>query len=225
MQQPQEKITIKRLPVRGKLTRVPCAFCGNSTRHTIMTSFLRITSIETSIIDLAIYQIVQCRGCRELSFRLQSVDINSYFGNEMKAYKCFTYPNRVPGRTKLKWQLYVPEMVSAIYEETYRALGNEQLILAGIGLRALVEAVCKEKDSQGKNLVEKIDNLVNKGLMTKTGAEVLHSIRHIGNHSAHEVEANSMEELLMALDVVEHVLREVYIIPARSKMLPNKKKQ
>jgi Domain of unknown function (DUF4145) len=225
MKQFEEKITIKRQPNKNKIVSVPCHICGNSTRHNIKYSFLSITSIESSIIDLALYGIVQCRGCRRLSFLLESLDIDVYYDDQIASYKSIVFPNRVLGKTMLKWRVYVPKSVRSIYEETYRALGNEQLILAGIGLRALVEAVCKEKKVKGKNLKEKIDDLVIKSILTKTGADVLQSIRHIGNYSAHEVEANSLEELLMALDVVEHVLNEVYIIPARSKALPTKKKK
>ena len=51
-------------------------------------------------------------------------------------------------------------------------------------MRALVEAVCMEKSASGNNIEKRIDDLVNKGVLTTEGADILHSIRLIGNKAA-----------------------------------------
>jgi hypothetical protein len=132
------------------------------------------------------------------------------------------YPSRVAGRQMLLSAHILPQNISRIYEETHKAVCGKQPILAGIGIRALLEAVCKEKAAKGKDLEQKIDNLVQNGILTKAGAEILHSLRILGNVSAHEVKPHSENTLGIAMDVIEHLLSDVYILPRRSEKLPKR---
>jgi hypothetical protein len=132
------------------------------------------------------------------------------------------YPSRVAGRHKLRQSDCLPTAVSRIYDETHAALCSRQPILAGVGVRALVEAVCKEESAAGSNLENKIDNLVTKGVLTKNGAEILHGLRILGNVAAHEVKPHSERTLSLAMDVVEHLLTDVYILPAATEKLPKR---
>jgi len=102
------------------------------------------------------------------------------------------------------------------------AIGNDQPVLAGIGIRAIIETVCKERSAKGKDLKEKIDDLANLGVVTKDGAKILHSLRFMGNDAAHEVKAHTNEELITAIDVAEYTLKGVYILPKLADKLPKK---
>jgi len=64
-----------------------------------------------------------------------------------------------------------------------------------------------------------------KGVLTTEGAEILHSTRLLGNLAAHEVKAHSIEELSAAMDVAEHLLTSVYVLPKRALSLPKRKKR
>ncbi len=96
-------------------------------------------------------------------------------------------------------------------------MNNEQPVLAGIGIRALVERICKDKQAPGGNLVEKINDLVKLGVLTQDGATILHKIRTLGNDAAHEVKPHKPEQLRLALDVCEHLLQGVYLLPHHAK--------
>lgn len=61
-----------------------------------------------------------------------------------------------------------------------------------------------------------------KSVLTKTGSETLHSMRILGNQAAHEVKPHSEEALNLAMDVVEHMLNDVYILPAATSKLPKR---
>jgi hypothetical protein len=143
---------------------------------------------------------------------------------EYEIEKVELYPSRVAGRHKLRQAYFLPPVVARIYDETHAALCNKQPILAGIGIRALVETVCKEKNASGANLEARIDNLVALGVLTQAGAETLHSMRILGNVAAHEVKPHSEETLNLAMDVVEHLLNDVYILPAATNILPKRKR-
>ena len=173
-----------------------------------------------------VYQIVQCQGCDSVSFRKSRSDSEDHIDDGINDIRYFEsvelYPSRVAGRHKLRQVHFLPYTISRVYAETHSALCNKQPILAGIGIRALVETVCKEKAAIGFTLEKKIDNLVENGVLTHMGAETLHSTRILGNEAAHEVKPHSEETLNLAMDVVEHMLNDVYILPADTSKLPKR---
>lgn len=107
---------------------------------------------------------------------------------------------------------YLPANVRRIYDETLIALPSEAPVLAGIGLTALIETICKEKNATGPNLLAKIDSLVSSGILTPASAAILHKIRTLGNAAAHEVKPHSDRQLGLAMDILQHLLKDVYIL-------------
>jgi hypothetical protein len=116
----------------------------------------------------------------------------------------------------------LPYKVQEIYQEPYSAVVNRQRTLAGIGIRAMVEAVCQEEGAVGHNLEERIDDLVQKGKLAEEGAEILHGTRLLGNKAAHEVEALQSAQLDAAMRVAENLLETVYVLPSLAKHLPRR---
>ena len=96
-------------------------------------------------------------------------------------------------------------------------MGNDQPVLAGVGVRALVETICDDKQAAGSSLANRIDSLVTLGVLTQDGATILHKIRTLGNSAAHEVKPHSTESLGVAMDVCEHLLEGVYVLPHHAK--------
>ncbi|MBI1765969.1 MAG: DUF4145 domain-containing protein [Acidobacteria bacterium] len=210
--------------------RLPCRQCHIKTKHRVMQS-VDIDNVEGTP-PLAywwedLYQIVQCNGCEEISFREVHGSSDSYVevsdGDDIYIPDESLYPSRVAGRRQLSDMHFLPSQVANIYKETHSALCNKMPVLAGIGIRALIETVCKEKEASGKNLKENIDSLVALGVLTKDGAEILHSLRTLGNDAAHEVKPHSDEQLSIAMNVVEHLLNGVYILPQAASKLPKQK--
>ncbi|HDS1819685.1 TPA: DUF4145 domain-containing protein [Pseudomonas putida] len=79
------------------------------------------------------------------------------------------------------------------------------------------ESICSDAKTKGRNLALKIDDSHAKSLVTKECVETLHAIRVLGNRAAHSAQNHSREQLLLALEVVEHILIGTYIIPERAK--------
>jgi len=131
------------------------------------------------------------------------------------------YPRRILRREMEEIHL-LPTAVRAIYSETRSSLANKENILGGMGIRALVESVAKDRGATGNTLSQKIASLVRIGLLTQVKGDFLHILRDMGNESAHEGKGHSEAELLAALDIVEHLLNDVYILPAKVKDLPKK---
>jgi len=207
---------------QGKELIVPCQSCAGKTWHKVQAS-LDTTGSEGDdnwhfSWDVH-YQIIQCQGCKSISYRSASSNSEDYEHIDQDTIEYTVteeiYPPRTEGRAGLSPDVvvYLPGKVGVLYSETLQALVGTSPILAGIGLRALVETVCNDRQAVGANLVARIDDSVVKQVLTPNGARILHKIRTLGNAAAHEAKPHDAKQLALAMDVVEHLLRDVYIIP------------
>jgi Domain of unknown function (DUF4145) len=119
--------------------------------------------------------------------------------------------------------LCLPKHLKQVYRETVTGLNNQQRILAAVGIRALLEGVCTHKKAKGKNLKERIDNLVTGGVVTKAQSRLLHKTRFLGNKAAHETAAADDNVLEAAMQVGEHMLTSVYIIRRVGRVIGKRK--
>lgn len=206
---------------QGEEHKIPCLECSGKTYHNVLLSLDRSGEEHDSNFDFywnSSYQIIQCQGCKTVSFRKSNSNSEEYehIGNDEWDYAVYEdlYPSRIEGRKGIGEEiLFLPNTVRRIYKETLQALNSKSPVLTGIGLRALLETVCKEKSADGGSLFRKIDDLVRKNILTPASAGILHKIRTLGNSAAHEVKPHNDKQLSLAMDVVEHLLKDVYIIP------------
>lgn len=201
----------------GQIVHIGCYRCANVTNHEIVRS-VELTGSEPIDPDFDIFwtqrsQILQCKGCDSITFRqISSNSENTEPDGRPQVYEEL-FPDRSEGRDPMQDEHLLPVNLQRIYMETISALNNKQPVLAGIGIRAIIETVTKDKNAPGSNLQEKIDGFVTQGLLTADGAEILHKLRVLGNKSAHEVKAHKSNELNLAFDVIDHLLKAVYILP------------
>jgi len=211
-----------------KKHRIICKECSRETLHVVVTSFNEIGSEDcgggNSVDWHCSNQVTQCLGCETVSFRTVSTfsedmeydHSGSYYPETIKYY-----PGRTEGIKSIKSHL-LPHSVQQIYQETILSIENEQYILAGIGIRAIVETICKDLEAEGNNLHQKINTLKDRSIVTIEGAETLHKLRVLGNDAAHEVKAHNSRQLELAMQIIEHMLDGTYIIPERvQRVFPN----
>lgn len=206
----------------GTTVVVVCGECGRLTEHQIITNVSsRDQSPDGDIHVWDDYLTIQCRGCKTLSFCRESSGSEDTDPEGQPITRRTLFPGRVVGRPPLHDLYHLPFDLRTIYEETRSALMEGLPVLTGIGIRAIVETVCRERSSPGRNLAEKIGGLITLNLITQTEAEILHDLRFMGNKAAHEVKAHTTEELNLAFDIVEHLLKAVYLLPEQAKRLPS----
>jgi len=204
-----------------KKHRIVCKECSRETLHSIVSSFSESSSEDcgggNSVDWNCDNQTIQCLGCETVSFRTisscsEDMDYDHdgpYYPETIKYY---------PGRTENLKSIdsyLLPHSIQPIYKETVLSIENEQYVLAGIGIRAIVETICKALDADGRDLYNKIDSLKDKSIVTPEGAKILHKLRVLGNDAAHEVKAHNSRQLELAMQIIEHMLDGTYIIPAR----------
>ncbi len=212
------RTTVKK--IKDETRKVACSKCNRKTNHKVLTLVEHYWDADGDIQGYDIYETLSCMGCEEISFRLAStnsddidvIDENHWVHVETEEL----FPQRLIGRSPLDDQHLLPLKIRQIYKETHSALSSKLKILAGVGIGALIEAVCLEEKAKGHNLKEKIEDLVIQGVLTQKNADILHGTRFLRNRSVHEVEAAKDTELSIAFDIVENLLQTVYIIPKKA---------
>ncbi len=227
----------------GKEFDVLCAKCKLETCHKVLKSindyWCSDDHPEYYVDGATEYQIIECQGCKTISFRS-----NGWFSEDdfHDGYEGNTilYPQRSKNTLPIKEFYNVPKNLRRIYREVIDSYNNELTTLCSAGLRAIIEGICSEKkikhglvtitDGSGatkevkkSNLQGKISGLAEKGILTKNNAEILHEHRFLGNEALHELVQPSMAELKLAIEIVEHVLESIFEIVSKAKELRERK--
>lgn len=161
------------------------------------------------------YSIIECLGCESVSF------LEVYGDTEMIAlnedgepdyyFDNYIYPLYLEESEELEHVHYIPASIKVIYRETISAFKTNSFILTAGGLRAIIEAICNHLKIKKGNLADRIDLLHNKGYLTLSESKRLHSIRFLGNDALHEIEMPKKDHLFILLDIVNHLLSNLFI--------------
>lgn len=232
---------------KGRTCNVLCLKCNVETEHHILYSFDVSGSEGVGNYDPEYeppeyeiwwnnsYQTIRCGGCKSVSYREVSGFSEEEGSNEV------LYPIRSKGKLTAKDFLNAPTTLRRIYRETIEAFNSECLTLCAGGLRAIVEGICAAKRvkkgpvevrTKGKtttqlkkNLQGKISGLCEKGILTKAKAKLLHAHRYLGNEALHDLEMPSVDELRLAIQIVEHVLEELYTLQDKAHEMKLRRKE
>lgn len=197
----------------GKIIWNNCSSCGQQTKHTILFNKTKTDFDATIEIEYGVthFQIIECNGCETISFRK---DIYDYleFDEDNDGHTIETYPNDIHDYQPLRGIYYLPSKIKDVYNQTLLAFKGKSHLLAGVGFRAIIESICIEEKIKGYNLEQKINNLVKNKLITEKEADRLHSIRFLGNDAVHEMETPAEERLYLVLNIIDNLLKNLYII-------------
>ena len=205
--------------MRQKFT-TECNNCQEETNHVLLyKKEINNESDETSD-GKEWWCVSQCAGCNSMHFVLRTFYYDPEDVSKIDYYD-FSYPDFASGHNFISGSdlAELPSMIVKLYFEVMNAFESESPVLAGIGLRTLVEAICNQQKISGHNLKVKIVSLQERGQISATELPILDKLRDIGNISAHEIKSFSMDKLSYALEIVNHILRSIYILPKINKKL------
>lgn len=202
----------------------PCDRCGGTTNHSVLKEFVEPFADESlDYYSQTRYQVCKCQGCNTVRFRKEftnNEDCNPSGGSP----EITVFPEQRSVKHKGNREIRKLPVVGNIYFETVVAYNSNCLILAAGGLRAIVEAICKQNEVEGKNLEKKIDALVERQLLAKPQAELLHEERYIGNAALHEIERPEESEIETGIEIIEGLLNTIYILPSKAEKLRKTRK-
>lgn len=192
-----------------KDTKSYCETCDFETNHSI----LHIESVDGNEDYHCVTNFMLVKYT--ISFRKAFIDFENAYPNENNDWEpeitITTYPKQtIQQQISNVWIL--PDKIRTAYMEALNAFNSECFLLSGVGFRAVIEAICLDKNVQGRDLAKKIDNLTKQKLITEKEAERLHSVRFLGNDSVHEMSVPEKSKLLIVLNIIVHLLNNLYII-------------
>ncbi|MGX9241310.1 DUF4145 domain-containing protein [Pantoea dispersa] len=198
---------------------IECHQCNSETNHKVLTnavfsvSYYTDDEYDNSMDASTRIEIIQCQGCMSPSVRFSSWDSEAVDYHSGGVDPIITY-DFYPKRKQLvvfDKSYELPSALQDLYSETINAINNGSPTIAGIGIRGLIETICREENIAGDNLEKKIDNLFNGGKISNDSKAILHSLRKIYNKSAHESFKPSKEQLYVSLEIIELLMKQLYI--------------
>ncbi len=191
-----------------------CKQCNRSTKHTVLHK-KTITHSPDEYHCASIYLFLECNGCEGISFRTEFHDFEQYYQTGHDEWEhpidVEVFPHFINGHNPIENTHEIPPIVRNIYQESISSIQEGAFTLAGLGLRATIEAICNDKELKGKNLKVRINAMTRSGIISKADAERLHAIRFMGNDAAHEIKKAKEKSVLIALKIIEHILLTVYV--------------
>lgn len=214
-----------------------CSTCNRETNQKVLKEEkLSTTNEYDGWWDDNTFQIIQCGGCDEVSFRKLYNDVSMQQHHEEDTTFQELYPQRGAHSRPIKTYRGLPFQISTIYRETIDTFNSNLKILCAVGIRAIVEAICVDKNiidgkittKEGKEYISKslngkIAGLHTMGFLTLDSSEVLHELRFMGNDAVHDIVEPSTEELSVAIDIIEHVIENIYMIKRKAIGLKEKR--
>lgn len=169
------------------------------------------------------WQVLRCLGCHTYGFARRHDDYETiewdHGGQINHEVSISLYPSVLSEHRPIAETYFLPPLIQKVYKQTLLALADHSYVLASIGLRACIEAVCNQLEVSGSNLEKRIDQLFKAGHVSNGDKRRLHAIRFLGNDAAHEIKEPNESDIRIALEIVEHLLSTVFILEKKAKSL------
>ncbi len=123
----------------------------------------------------------------------------------------------------------IPDRIKNTFDEALICHGNNCFTASAIMIRKTLEEICLDKNSEGKNLFKRIENLKSKIVLPEELIDGMQELRLLGNDAAH-IEANTFEqigkdELEISIEFTKEILKAVYQYESLLEKLRSLKKE
>jgi len=161
------------------------------------------------------YMLIECAGCGEYSFLVREPEYNALPDEPQYFDWNYYHENKYKTYTFLREdeQQFLPDKLYRLYDSIKENFQIGSQFIIPVALRMMVEGICTNKQITGKSLLNKIENLHKDSVISTIEKDILNKLRILGNQSVHEMKEWQMETLGYALDIINHIIRAVYILP------------
>ena len=157
--------------------------------------------------------ITQCQGCKKFVLGMAKIVMGQ--PKDMQFEYETHYPVGIPNE---ELPSSIPDFVSEDFKEAIRCHWVKSYRACVVMCRRALQTSANQFNAEGKNLVEQIDDLLNKGIITVALKDFAHEIRLTGNIGAHGADSLSDIKKEDAEDMMEFTreyLDHVYVMPAK----------
>jgi hypothetical protein len=226
-----------------KKIKFHCNSCGRETNHEIVgehrvkdTTYVQIDPHDErseSIWAVDMHQMLSCLGCDEVTYRHQhyfSEDMDAEFNERTGKLEAVSsheeqFPSR-QDRSPPDWvrefstsdQEYRRELAS-LFDEVYAARGRKANRLAAIGARTALDILFTQQVGDEGRFDQRLARLVEKLRLDKGLVDAANSVVGIGNAAAHRGVRPNDDQLSDLLDLVEEIIKAVYVTPEEQEEL------
>lgn len=199
-----------------------CSDCDGETNSDIKGSF-KTSGSDDHVSWSDTYYIVQCRGCESVSFRHESwfSEHDEYDYDEdgdtivIPGIAINTWPKPC-SRQMPDWVDYLKDdVLRALFAEIYSSLDNDNLALALMGTRTLLDRsmFLVVGDVKG-GFVGKIEEMIKDGHLGAGERDTVLALTDIGSAAAHRGYIPNRDTLDKVLSSAEAMIHRVFILPA-----------
>lgn len=126
------------------------------------------------------------------------------------------------GRPKPDWYEQLPETVRELLDEVYSGMIHGLRSLPAMGARAAIDRTLTDLSPEYTRFSERLSDVVARGFVSQRDADAVDAAIESGHAATHRAHFLSRSELDALLDVTEHFLRGVYILPEKARTLREK---
>jgi hypothetical protein len=199
-----------------------CNHCHGNTNHLLRGQYVHkwASPPDDGIQGAVEYSLWICAGCDTGVLEIKESNSEDYIDEDTPNYQIEYFPKRMGEALAPKHFRKLSSTLSKIYSETIECFNSSSLILSTAGLRALIEGVCEDKRIAGRSLKTKIDNL--RTLLPNNNIiAALHRFRFIGNEAVHNLKAPKLEDVKLAINVMEDLLNFLYELDYKALRVTN----
>ena len=193
--------------------RLYCAVCGNHTNHKTVYNntyqhreFVGGQSRPRNII----WSLLQCLGCDNVTAKR----VISYLTVTQSEIDYFPIPTL---RNMPSWSYCLTNEMQELGYEVYNALNYKNYRLVAMGIRALIDMAIIDKVGDVGNFEKKLKHMIQTGFILERDKEHLGEVLDLGNAAAHRGFNPPKDKLVIAIEVLEHFLFNLYYLPNASK--------
>ena len=192
----------------------PCSSCLRRTKHTVLHEVKQTGEEGTELNTL-----LECGGCSTVSLGVKSTDASGFVTH---AY----YPAPV-SRKLPTWAVFMRLGLDGDHEETlgdllheiHQAVQAKMPRLAAMGVRSLLEHLMIAKVGDHRSFEKNLDEFQKGGYISLVQRDAITALLDVGHAATHRSFKPTIEDLNLALDIVEGVLASIYEHgPAATKM-------
>lgn len=191
-----------------------CPRCGHLVRGIPETQPIYHISTHS---DQYAHLIVRCpRHLCDLSF-VEYDRLNN------RVYRVFPYPDTRAS----DFHKSIPEKIREDFAEVRKCWfggSNKGVVVL---CRRVMQLIAEDKGAKGKRLIDQIDDLLSKGLITKSLYDGAHEIRYFGNFGAHPrddgLDNITDEDSRIIMRLVNQFLTDLYVRPYETAQLTKKR--
>jgi hypothetical protein len=189
---------------------IQCGVCTNKSTMQICGTVLHSTDFHDESTGMVhengdMYSVLLCPNCSQINIAVSHWHEGMEDENELSYHVIYPAKERLP--------IGLPADIKKGYEAALRVKSIDANSYAVL-LRRVLELVCIDRNAQGKDLYNKLDDLIKKNEIPANLAEVAQGLRDLGNVGAHAVIGEITEkEIPILRALINAVLEYVYSAP------------